>query len=214
MMRASGNSPRIALIASTPLISGICRSISVTSGRCVRNCCTASRPFVASATSLKSACAETNPAIPWRISGWSSTDMIRIGLSVVISRPRLRCAWFGVGARGRDDELDLGARIPCTPEREFSADELGPLAHAAQPVMPCPPTFGQHFLINTLTVVENPQSKLPLVVPQLHLDSCSLRMLKGIAQRLTRNPVDLISDDGMQKPNGSRRANSQGRHLT
>ena len=37
MMRASGNSARIATIASIPFISGICRSMSVTSGLCRRN---------------------------------------------------------------------------------------------------------------------------------------------------------------------------------
>src|SRR5262249_28114841 len=36
MMRESGNSPRMAMIASRPLISGICRSISVTSGECTK----------------------------------------------------------------------------------------------------------------------------------------------------------------------------------
>ena len=48
MIRASGNSPRIALIASMPPISGICKSISVTSGWCLRNSSTASRPLEAS----------------------------------------------------------------------------------------------------------------------------------------------------------------------
>jgi hypothetical protein len=51
MMRAPGNSARIALIASIPPISGICKSISVMSGRCFRNCSSASRPLEASATS-------------------------------------------------------------------------------------------------------------------------------------------------------------------
>ena len=39
----------MAMIASSPLISGICISISVISGRCARNSLTASRPLVASA---------------------------------------------------------------------------------------------------------------------------------------------------------------------
>ena len=55
MMLADGNSARIAIMASTPFISGICKSISVTSGRCALNCSTASWPFEASATSFKSA---------------------------------------------------------------------------------------------------------------------------------------------------------------
>jgi hypothetical protein len=37
MIRASGNSLRIATIASMPCIVGICKSISVMSGWCVRN---------------------------------------------------------------------------------------------------------------------------------------------------------------------------------
>ena len=48
MIRASGNSSRIATIASKPLISGICRSINVTSGRHSRDSAIASRPLDAS----------------------------------------------------------------------------------------------------------------------------------------------------------------------
>ena len=41
-----------AIMASRPSISGICKSIRVTSGRWIRNCSTASRPLEASATSV------------------------------------------------------------------------------------------------------------------------------------------------------------------
>jgi len=53
-IRASGNSSRMALIASTPFMSGICRSIKVTSGRCFRNWTMASRPVEASAINFMS----------------------------------------------------------------------------------------------------------------------------------------------------------------
>jgi hypothetical protein len=69
MMRASGNSPRIAMIASRPFISGIWMSISVTSGLCSRNWWTASRPLAASATTAMSGCEPMSVAIPCRTTG-------------------------------------------------------------------------------------------------------------------------------------------------
>jgi hypothetical protein len=68
MIFASGNSPRIATIASKPFISGICKSISVTSGRCVRNCWIVSRLFEASATRVLSRWVPTSygDALPYK----------------------------------------------------------------------------------------------------------------------------------------------------
>src|SRR5260370_1356309 len=48
MIRAAGYSARIAVIASTPSTSGICRSINVTSGRVPPKLSMASPPFIAS----------------------------------------------------------------------------------------------------------------------------------------------------------------------
>ena len=93
MMRASGNSVRIAAAVSIPLISGSLRSMSVTSGRCVRNRLIPSCPFDACATKFMSGCAANSAAIPSRYRGWSSTETIRIEFTYV----RLQTSTFTTG---------------------------------------------------------------------------------------------------------------------
>ena len=56
----------MAMMASIPFISGICKSIKVTSGRCARNASMASRPVDASATSSMSDSAPINLRMPLR----------------------------------------------------------------------------------------------------------------------------------------------------
>src|SRR2546425_561636 len=52
MTRASGNSSRIAIVASTPPMTGMRKSMSVMSGLCSRNNSIASRPFAITAKSV------------------------------------------------------------------------------------------------------------------------------------------------------------------
>jgi len=59
MIRAEGSICRMRRIASGPLVTGSCRSISVTSGRLARNCVTACSPLLASATTSMSGCTPT-----------------------------------------------------------------------------------------------------------------------------------------------------------
>jgi hypothetical protein len=54
----------IAIIASRPLISGICRSINVTSGRNFGNCWIASRPLEHAPASVTSDSAAMSAAMP------------------------------------------------------------------------------------------------------------------------------------------------------
>ena len=77
-MRASGNSLRMAIIASMPLMSGSRMSMSVTSGRCSRNSWMASRPVEAWATISMSGWLLMTAAMPSRRSGWSSTLKTRM----------------------------------------------------------------------------------------------------------------------------------------
>ena len=98
-MRASGNSPRMAMIASIPPISGICRSIKVTSGRFSLNCASASRPVAASPAISMSASASIKAPIPSRSSGWSSAMRIRIGFSAPLTFAFFP-AWFHSGEAG------------------------------------------------------------------------------------------------------------------
>src|SRR5919112_4239954 len=77
MMRAEGNSSTIILVASTPPITGMLRSIRITSGEQRRNISTAAAPLSASPTSSRSGCIASIADNPSRKIGWSSTVMTR-----------------------------------------------------------------------------------------------------------------------------------------
>lgn len=68
-MRAAGNSERMTEMASMPLMSGMRKSMRVTSGRCRRKDSIASRPVVASPTKLMSDWPLRTAETPSRISG-------------------------------------------------------------------------------------------------------------------------------------------------
>ena len=87
-MRALGNSARMACAASTPPITGMRRSSSVTSGRCWRYSSTACCPLEASATTVISGCMLTMVVTPTRATRWSSATRIRIG-SLMVTVPSL-----------------------------------------------------------------------------------------------------------------------------
>ena len=72
-MRASGNSDRIAIMASMPFTSGSLRSWRVTSGLYLRKCSIASRPVETCATTCVSGWALMTLAIPSHRRGWSAT---------------------------------------------------------------------------------------------------------------------------------------------
>src|SRR6516164_10713862 len=58
----------------------------------------------------------------------------------------------------------------------------------------------KNLWINAFAVVTDAQPKLPLVVSDLHFDSRCLCMMKGIAYRLARNAVDVVSQDWSEIP--------------
>ncbi len=69
----SGSSSRIRFMASTPSSSGIRRSMRTTSGRSSRVFSRASRPFLASPTTVKSFSRPSIMDKPSRTTVWSST---------------------------------------------------------------------------------------------------------------------------------------------
>src|SRR6476646_5548917 len=177
MTRASGNSPRIAISESRPFICGICRSMRVMSGRCVRNCWIASRPLEASATTLMSGCVAKSAAMPLRNRGWSSTDRIRIGLDSLLmlssgasfrryrlAHRRRFCISEGTGYR----QFDLGAGFDFAPDSQFSSHKFRALVHTRQAVMPAASLASQYLSVDTLSVVAHAQPELPAVIADLH----------------------------------------------
>src|SRR3990172_5021907 len=84
MTSVSGSSPRIASVAATPSITGISRSIRITSGRSSLALLSACAPSSASPTTSSSESSARNIRKPWRTTLWSSAIRTRI----VTERPR------------------------------------------------------------------------------------------------------------------------------
>src|SRR5580704_7548817 len=200
MTRAFGNSLRIAIMHSMPLISGICRSISVTSGRCSLNCTIASAPLDASPTIFMSGSASRSAAMPLRRSAWSSTVRIRMTPGSVAMRTGRfaeppECANFsslGVGDGGGDGNLDFGARSRFAPEVQFRANHFRAFPDSGQAPMSRMRPFTEYLGVDADSVIANPQAEHPIIVPNLRFDLCGARMMEGVSQDLAANPVDLV----------------------
>ena len=207
MIRASGNSPRIAMIASIPGMSGICRSIRVTSGRCARNNSTASRPVDASATNCMSDSAPINARMPFRNNAWSSTARTRIGFlssghdSTLFFRnsrnlsPAMRCS---VSNSGRNGQFRFRARARFAPEFQSRPDAFRALAYTRQAPMPLARASLQDLAVDALSIIANPQPEEMAVIRDFSLDAACARVVKGVAQDLARNPVDLVLKERRQ----------------
>jgi hypothetical protein len=77
--RTAGSLSRRVAMAAGPSSSGICRSISTTSGRNARASSTAWVPVAASPTSCMSGWVASIARSPSRTTGWSSAISSRIG---------------------------------------------------------------------------------------------------------------------------------------
>src|SRR5208337_3624396 len=213
MIFASRNSPRMAVMASRPFISGICRSIIVTSGRCVRNCWIASRPFEASATRVISGSSPSRTAMPSLMRTWSSTARTRIRaepsltfyglllirfcrgtLPKVPERPRR----FHIRFRSWNIELDFRAAIQFRPDSQFAAYKFGSLPHSRQAVVPFAAISVEHVGGNPFPVVANAQPEILFVVADFNFHVSRRCVPEGIAQRLRHKPVDFVPQDRMQ----------------
>src|SRR5262245_33424231 len=170
-------------MASTPLKSGICRSMRVTSGRCDRNCSIASRPLDASATSFMSGSALTSVAIPSRRSGWSSTVRILISLLLAfigVAPQKQLSSGSGarrfVGNRGRHLDLDLRAGAGLAPQVQSRSDSLRPFTNAAQAPMSGELAVAQYVGVNTRPIVANTQTEPGIFVSNLRFDPMRARV--------------------------------------
>src|SRR5579871_1810633 len=207
MILASGNSPRIAISASRPFISGICKSIRVMSGRCARNCWIASCPFEASATKHMSGWVASRAAIPLRNRGWSSTVRIRIESrpslivsSNFLSRRDMLAGRPRVGDSCGNGQLYLGSGVQLAPDSQFTPHQLGTFVHPWQAVMSGASALFQDLSIDPLSIVPHSQPKLPLVVVNVHFDSFGRGVPKGITQCLPGDPIDFVPEDRSEPP--------------
>src|SRR5215469_12487922 len=205
MIRASGNSPWIWLIASMPFRSGIWRSIKVTSGRCERYFSTASRPLDASATSFISASPLISAAMPSRSRGWSSTVSTRISLGMVVIAPRfaehpqskalLRCF---VSNRSGNSQLDFRARSGFAPKTQLCANSLGAFMDAPEPPVSGAPAFLQDCRLNASSIIAYAQAKQVMIVMYLGFNLIGMSMLESIAQQFAGYSINFVLQDGRQ----------------
>src|SRR5580692_6950176 len=200
MIRALGKSLRIAIMHSMPLISGICKSISVMSGRCFLNSAIASRPLGASATNFMSGSALISAPIPLRNRAWSSTVRIRISRTSLAMRPRLfaeESEYPGFGGlcvrdRCRHGHLNLRARPPLATKIQLSARQLCAFADSGQAPVSSPRAFVEYLWVNSDSVIAKPDAEFPRVVPNLNFNLFSARMAEIVSQNLPANPIDLV----------------------
>src|SRR5262245_13561033 len=66
--------------------------------------------------------------------------------------------------------------------------------------MSCAGASLKNLWINALTVITDAQPKPSLVIPDFHLDPRSLCMLEGVAYRLARNAVNIVSQNRSKFP--------------
>src|SRR5262245_14658335 len=105
----------------------------------------------------------------------------------------------GVGRSRRDRQLDLRAESGLAPQIETAADETGAFAHAGQAEVSLP-WFVQHLRIDALPVVAHAHLKLLVVVPYRDFDVARAGVSERIAQRLARDAVDVVAENGMEIP--------------
>src|SRR6266550_6655515 len=163
MVLAAGSTWRMARMASTPLITGSCKSISTTSGRSLTKQATASSPVATDPTTVQSGSRSMMSWRPSRTMRWSSTTRMRIGDAVIDEPPRL-----GLGEWKFREDLDAGSRRGF--DRTAAACTSRPLPHDDQTVVArtvCRLTFR----IEPPAIVGYVQAHKAIVESDLHLHS-------------------------------------------
>jgi len=59
-------------------------------------------------------------------------------------------------------------------------------------------TVTQKLRVDALSIISDQQAKLAIVISDYHIDPLRLRVLKGIAQGLSCDPVNFVSQDRMK----------------
>jgi hypothetical protein len=101
-------------------------------------------------------------------------------LSLEISRLRL-----GISDGCRNGQLNLRTGFELAPNREFASDRPGALLHPGQAVVSDLSALLQNSRINPLSVVADPNAKLPLLIMDFSFDSPRGGVPERVAQRLS-----------------------------
>ena len=81
---------------------------------------------------------------------------------------------------------------------ESSPHDRRPLAHAGQPEVTGRLLPPHRLLVHALAVVADRHAKLPRLVVDRDDDPTRVRVLERVAQRLARNAIRFVADDGIE----------------
>ena len=99
---------------------------------------------------------------------------------------------------GGDGQLHFRARAWFAPEFHLSPDSSRALADARQSPVPLAGTLLEDLAVDALSIIANPQPEELAVVGDFYLDAAGVRVVKGVSENLTRNPVDLVLKERRQ----------------
>jgi hypothetical protein len=85
-----------------------------------------------------------------------------------------------------------------TPYHQFSSDQGSAFRHAAQSVVSHASLVCQNPRIDPHAIVADAQAEVVVVVTEVDLESCGMRMPKGIPKGFRGNLVNLVTNDGAQ----------------
>src|SRR5580692_9485328 len=118
--------------------------------------------------------------------------MLASPIPPVKQRPARR-GRFLVSDRCRNAQFNFSAGVGSAPSLKCPTNEIGPLTHPMQAPMARNTSAFENVWINSLSVIPDVQAKVLVIVFDLYFNLSSLRMPKGIAQRLDGDPIDFVS---------------------
>ena len=165
-----------------PSIRGIRRSISTTSGSCSAASASASSPSAAVATSSIPSSSPTSMPRPSRTTRWSSANSTRI-TSEAVTRAHRGRNWQAICPRQWKPQFDAEAVVGRAGV-QAPAEQLGPLAHAGQPVA----AAADHRRGGA--VVLDGQRGAVVLVGELELDAVRRGVAAHVGERLLGGAVE------------------------
>src|ERR1700729_3416127 len=101
-----------------------------------------------------------------------------------------------IGNAGWYAKFNLGARIFFTPQIELTAQPLAPFAHSGQPPVARPLTLREDLRIHTYSIIAHTDGEIGFAKGEIGLNVPGLRMLIGVADRLARDAIGLVTNEG------------------
>ena len=103
-----------------------------------------------------------------------------------------------VGSVSRNAQFHFGAGFWLAPHHQLASYGIGAFPHAGQAKVSLAPMPRQNRLINAFTVIPHAHPELLMVISDFNLDLPSRGVTKRVAESLSGNPVDFVTQDRMQ----------------